>query len=358
MTSGMHYAPVTASQGPVCEFGECPIAAAFFDHGHIYGMVANLVAAGANLSLIYEPDDDKAALMLSKFPEARRVKAFDEILVDQGIKLVAAAAIPNLRAGIGAAVIEAGKDYFTDKCPFISLEQLEYIRKLADSSGRRYAVCYSERLQNEATEHALQLVNAGVIGEVVQVLGLGPHRLSASQRPPWFFERAEYGGIICDLGSHQAEQFLSFTGSDSAVVEFARAANLHHQAYPELEDFGEFSLTAPSGASGYFRVDWFTPGGLRTWGDGRLFLQGTKGSIECRKYIDLAAPELKANVVMIVTEESEERHEVTGKVGFPYFGRLIEDTLNDTDFAMPQAHTFMAAELSLGAQAIADARVN
>ena len=354
----MHYAPVMASQRPVCEQGECPIAAAFFDHGHIYGMVANLVAAGASLSLVYEPDDDKAAVMLKKFPEARRVHAFEDILSDQDIKLVAAAAIPNLRAGIGATVMGAGKDYFTDKCPFTSLEQLEHIRSLADSSGRRYAVCYSERLQNEATEHALQLVNAGVVGEVVQVLGLGPHRLSASQRPSWFFERAEYGGIICDLGSHQAEQFLIFTGSDSAVVEFARATNLHHQAYPELEDFGEFSLTAPSGASGYFRVDWFTPGGLRTWGDGRLFIQGTKGSIECRKYIDLAAPELTANVVMVVTDDSEERHEVTGKVGFPYFGKLIEDTLNGTDLAMPQAHTLMAAEVSLRAQAIADARAS
>ena len=340
----MNYAPVTASQGPVCEFGECPIAAAFFDHGHIYGMVANLVAAGANLSLIYEPDDDKAALMLSKFPEARRVKAFDEILVDQGIKLVAAAAIPNLRAGVGAAVMKAGKDYFTDKCPFISLEQLEYIRKLADSSGRRYAVCYSERLQNEATEHALHLVNAGVIGEVVQVLGLGPHRLSASQRPPWFFERAEYGGIICDLGSHQAEQFLSFTGSDSAVVEFARATNLHHQAYPELEDFGEFSLTAPSGASGYFRVDWFTPEVFEQEVAGCSF-RGPR-ALECRVYRPCTRAD--ANVVMVVTDDSEERHEVTGKVGFPYFGRLIEDTLNGTDLAMP-AHTLMAAEVSLGA---------
>ena len=73
------------------------------------------------------------------------------------------------------------------------------------------------------------------------------------------------------------------------------------------------------------------------------------------EYIDLAASELTANVVMVVTDDSEERHEVTeGRL--PYFGRLIEDTLNGTDLAMPQAHTLMAAEVSLRAQAMSDAR--
>ena len=352
----MHYAPVGRRAESACGPGECVIAAAYFDHGHIYGMVANLVAAGATLKWVFEPDDHKARIMQKRFPEAKRATHFDEILGDPSVRLVAAAAIPYLRAEVGGRVIAAGKDYFTDKCPFTTLEQLQEIRAMVQATGQMYAVCYSERLQNEATEHALALVKDGVIGEVVQVLGLGPHRLSASDRPSWFFKKSQYGGIICDLGSHQVEQFLSFTASDQAEVDWARAVNLHHPTFPELEDFGEAALSGRQGASGYFRVDWFTPNGLRTWGDGRLFIQGTKGSVECRKYIDLGAQAQTDNVVLVVTESEEERHEVTGKVGFPYFSRLITDCLERSETAMTQAHTFLAAELAMKAQQLADQR--
>ena len=35
-------------------------------------------------------------------------------------------------------------------------------------------------------------------------------------------------------------------------------------------------------------MDWFTPDGLPTWGDGRLTILGTEGTIELRKYLDIA----------------------------------------------------------------------
>ena len=39
--------------------------------------------------------------------------------------------------------------------------------------------------------------------------------------------------------------------------------------------------------TGYIRVDWFTPDGLSTWGDGRLTILGTDGFIEIRKNVDI-----------------------------------------------------------------------
>ena len=38
---------------------------------------------------------------------------------------------------------------------------------------------------------------------------------------------------------------------------------------------------------GTMRLDWFTPDGLPDWGDGRLFLVGTEGTLELRKNLDL-----------------------------------------------------------------------
>jgi len=354
MTQGMHYAPVAREQRAVCEPGEFCFAVAYMDHGHIYGMAANLAQAGATCTKIFEPDPKKAASMAQRFPAARVVESFDEILQDSAIGLVAAAAVPSRRGPIGIEVMRHGKDYFTDKAPFVSLEQLAEARTVCAETGRKYAVCYSERLQNEAAEFAAELVRDGAIGQVIQVIGLGPHRLSKPSRPDWFFRKAQYGGIICDIGSHQAEQFLTYTGATDATVTMARVANFANADTPELEDFGEFALRGDNGASGYFRMDWFTPDGLRTWGDGRTTILGTQGFIECRKYIDLALEPARENNVYVVTERGEEFHNVTGRIGFPFFPAFVLDCLERTEQAMTQAHCFRAAELSLRAQALAE----
>ena len=354
MTQGMHYAPVPRSQEVACEPGEFRFAVAFLDHGHIYGMADNLARAGGTCTSIFEPDARKAAHMARRFPDARVVSSFDAILQDPQVRLVAAAAIPNLRGGIGVDVMRHDKDYFTDKTPFTTLDQLEDARRVCRETGRKYAVCYSERLQNEAAEFAAELVRQGVIGEVIQVIGLGPHRLSKDKRPDWFFRKEAYGGILCDIGSHQAEQYLTYTGNLDAEVTLARVANFANPDVPELEDFGEFVLCGGNGASGYFRMDWFTPDGLRTWGDGRTTILGTKGFIECRKYIDLAREPARENNVYVVTGDGEEYHDVTGKIGFPYFPAFIRDCLDRTENAMTQAHCFKAAELCLRAQRLAE----
>ncbi|XOV88212.1 MAG: Gfo/Idh/MocA family protein [Pseudomonadota bacterium] len=354
MSDGMHYAPVAQAQKPVCEPGEFGFAVTALDHGHIFGMAQNLKQAGATCLWVHDPDPAKVETFLRLNPGVKVARELSQILQDPDVKLVAAAAVPNLRAELGLVVMQHNKDYFTDKTPFTTLAQLEAARLAVRASGQKYACCYSERLQNEAAEYATQLISGGAIGRVLQVIGLGPHRLNAKARPAWFFDKAKYGGIICDIGSHQMEQFLTYTGASDAEITMARVTNYHHPDFPELEDFGECAVLGDNGASGYCRMDWFTPDGLRTWGDGRTTILGTDGYIELRKYIDVAAAERRENNVYIVTGEGEEYHNVTGKVGFPFFGQFVLDCLNRTELAMSQAHCFKAAELCLRAQALAD----
>ncbi len=200
-----------------------------------------------------------------------------EVLEDPRVQMVASATVPGDHADLGMRVMRHGKDYFTDKPPLTTLAQLEAVRQVVHETGQKYAVYYSERLHVESAVFAGQLVQEGAIGRVLQVIGMGPHRASLASRPPWFFERQRYGGILCDIGSHQTEQFLFFTGNDDARVVSSRVANYAHQDHPGMEDFGDCNLAGDNGATGYFRVDWFTPDGLSTWGDGRTFLLGTRG---------------------------------------------------------------------------------
>jgi predicted dehydrogenase len=246
--------------------------------------------------------------------------------------------------------MEAGKDYFTDKTPFTAFDQLERAKAVVSATGRKYMVYFSERLHVESAMFATDLVHRGAIGRVIQVLGLGPHRLGKSARPAWFFERDKCGGILCDIGSHQFEQFLTFSGATDATVMHAAVGNFENPDKPEFEDFGEASLLGNNGSTNYIRVDWFTPAGLGTWGDGRVVILGAKGYIELRKYIDVGR-EKTGDHVYLVDDSGEHHLSVAGRVGFRFFGQLILDCLNRTENAMTQTHAFKAAELCLRAQA-------
>ena len=350
--SGMDYAP-KGKDRPVVGQGEFSCGVIGLDHGHIYGMCYGLTEAGAEVRWVYDPDSRKVQEFLRAFPRAKAARDEAEILEDPAVTLVAAAPVPSERCALGLRVMDHGKDYFADKPPMTTLDQLARARARTAETGRKYFVYYSERLHVESAIYAGQLIQQGAIGTVVQVVNLAPHRMNAKDRPAWFFQKEKYGGILCDIGSHQIEQFLFFAGARDAEVMHARTANCHHPQYPQLEDFGEAVLQADNGASHYFRVDWLTPDGLDVWGDGRLFILGTEGYIEVRKYIDVTRS-TDADHVFLVDGDGQNYLPVHGSVGFPFFGQFILDCLNRTENAMSQAHAFKAAKLCLLAQQMAD----
>jgi predicted dehydrogenase len=348
MPDGAGYAPLPMPR-PVVEPGEFVFGATRLDHGHIEGMCRGLTGAGATLKWVYDPDPAKVASFVEKFPGVRVARDEAEVLDDPQVRLVAGAAVTAERTALGLRVIDAGKDYFTDKAPLTTLEQLAAVREATARSGLKYAVYYSERIHVEAAVLAGQLVERGAIGRVLQFIGLGPHRLRPETRPDWFWRKEYYGGILCDIGSHNFEQMLFYTGAKDATVTDSSIANYAHPEWPELDDFGDAHIVTDTGATGYCRVDWFTPEGLSTWGDGRTFLLGTEGYIELRKYLNVGTDEGPGHL-FLVDGKGEHHLNAHGKVGYPFFGELVLDCLNRTENAMTQAHALKAAELSVVAQ--------
>src|SRR5438309_6381036 len=311
-----------------------------------------LLDAGGELAGFYAAEPELVAEFSERYPNARLVGSTAEILESVDIDLVASAAIPDERASLGIAVMRHGKDYLADKPGFTTLEQLADARAVQRETGRIYSICYSERFQNRATVRAGELVQSGAIGRPLQTVGLGPHRLNAPSRPAWFFERSRYGGILNDIGSHQADQFLFFTGSASAEAVASQVANFAHPEYPGLEDFGDMLLRG-DGGTGYVRVDWFTPDGLGSWGDGRLTILGTDGYIELRKYVDVGGRPGVDHLYLV--DKRETRYIDCRSTDLPFGRQLLNDVRNRTETAMPQAHAFLASELALRAQAVARA---
>jgi predicted dehydrogenase len=322
-------------------------AAIGLNHGHINGQVESVIRGGGALVSFYAKEPDLVAAFTKRFPQATLARSEQEILDDSSIQLIVSASIPNERAPLGIAVMKHGKDVMVDKPGVTTLEQLADLRRVQAETKRIYSILYSERHENRATVKAGDLVKAGAIGRVVQTAGFGPHRMTPKSRPPWFFEHDRYGGILCDIASHQFDQFLFFTGSTKAEILVSQVGNVNHPEYPGLEDFGDVMLRG-DGASGYIRVDWFTPDGLSTWGDGRLTILGTDGFIEVRKNVDIGGRPGGNHLFLV--DQKETRYVDCTDVPLPYGERLVDDVLNRTETAMPQAHTFLAQELALLAQ--------
>jgi predicted dehydrogenase len=317
------------------------------NHSHINGQIGAVERGGGQLVSFYAKEPDLASDFARRYPQARRARAEKEILEDDSIQLVLSAAIPAERAPLGVEVMRHGKDFMADKPGVTTLEQLAEARRVQKETRRIYSIMYSERFENPATVRAGELVKAGAIGRVIQTVGLGPHRINNGRRDPWFYDRRRFGGIICDIGSHQADQFLFFTGSTKAEVVASQVGNVRHQHYPDFEDFGDVVLRGDGGA-GYIRVDWFTPGGLSTWGDGRLTILGTDGFIEIRKNVDIAGRPGGNHLFLV--DGKETRYFDCSKGSLPYGELLVDDILNRTETAMPQEHCFLATELALRAQ--------
>jgi predicted dehydrogenase len=324
-------------------------AAIGLDHRHIYHQVGRLLELGA-VCQGYHSRDDAVPLsgFVERFPALRRVADPQVLLDDPEVQLIVSAGSPGERAALATKAMRHGKDVMVDKPGVITAEQLDAVRKAQAETGRIWSVNFSERFEVRAMSRAQELVAAGALGRVVQTVGFGPHRLNRHSRPAWFFDPAQGGGILADIASHQIDQFLVFTGSTDAEIVASAVANHANPDTPAFEDFGEILLRTGH-ASGYIRVDWYTPDGLPTWGDGRCTILGTEGTIELRKYIDIAGRPGTDHLFLVDKEGT--RHIDCSAAPLPYYERLIADVFERSETAMSQAHCFKVCELALAAQA-------
>ena len=339
--------PLTAQAKQLAAEPKIRFSVININHNHIYGMVDAVTRGGGQLVSFYAKEPDLVAAFAKKYPTAKLAGSKNEILEDKSIQLIMSSGIPVERAPLGIEVMKNGKDYLVDKPGITSLEQLKNVRAVQKETKRIYSIMYSERHENRATVKAGELVKAGAIGKVIQTIGMGPHRMNPKTRPEWFFDKQYYGGIITDIGSHQFDQFLFFTGSTQADIVASQVGNVHYPQYPKFEDFGDVMVKGNNG-TGYIRVDWFTPDGLNTWGDGRLTILGTEGYIEIRKNVDIASHEGGNHLYLV--NQKETKYIDCSKEPLPFGEQFVNDILNRTETAMPQAHCFLATELALKAQ--------
>ncbi len=321
------------------------------DHRHIYGMTENMRKIGVDcVGYWTQGEPETLAGYVKRFPDIPRLARLEDALTC-GADLALISAVPADRAALTIGAMQNGMDVMSDKPGCTTFEQLDQIKRTVADTGRIWSVNFSERFETAVSTRATELVEAGAIGRVIQTVGLGPHRLNRATRPEWFFQRDRYGGILTDIASHQIDQFLHYTGSESAEITNAYVANYANPNDPGLQDFGEVNLRSENG-TGYIRVDWFTPDALPNWGDGRLTILGTEGYIELRKYVDVGGAKGTDHLILVNGETCQKINATNA--GLPYFSRLADDIRNRTETAMTQTHCFTVMELALRAQEMAE----
>ena len=344
--------PAQAEEAPKyhIKFAVCGMS-----HDHIYGMIGAIQRGGGEMVAAWGGEDDKLAAFTKRYPDVKMVKTQDEILNDPSVQLVLSSQIANERAPLGVRAMKHGKDFLSDKPGITTLEQLAQVRATIAETKRIYGIMYSERLEVKAAVYAGVLVQQGAIGKVIQTINIAPHQIiqghgdagGGTGRPEWFWNPDQYGGILCDIGSHQVDQFLFYTGSKEAEVVASQVSNVNHPEHPKFQDFGDMMLRGDRGF-GYVRVDWFTPKGLGTWGDGRLFILGTEGYIELRKYVDIMGR--KGGNHLFIVDQKQARYIDCNNVALPFGPQFISDIVNRTHTAQDQAQALLTAEIVIKAQ--------
>jgi predicted dehydrogenase len=345
-------APASAEEAPRnhIKFAVCGMS-----HDHIYGMIAAIQRGGGELVAAWGGEPDKLDGFTKRFPGVKIVETQDEILDDRSVQLVLSSQIANERAPLGVRVMKHGKDYLSDKPGITTLEQLAEVRKTIAETKQIYAIMYSERFEVKAAVYAGVLIQQGAIGNVIQTINIAPHQIIQNQgdagggtrRPDWFWNPDQYGGILCDIGSHQVDQFLFYTGSKQADIVASQIANLRHPDRPRFQDFGDMVLRGDRGL-GYVRLDWFTPDGLGTWGDGRLFILGTDGYVEIRKYVNVAVGHQGNNLFLV--DKKQARYIDCNNMPLPFGPQFVADVVNRTHKAQDQVQCLLAAKLAINAQ--------
>jgi predicted dehydrogenase len=321
------------------------------DHLHLFQLVDRMIAAGA-IAAAHAPQGTLAA-RYARWRSESVERTADEILADESIAVIVLAGVPSQRAALAVAALHADKHVLSDKPGVTSIEQLDEVRAaIAQRSGRPWTVLFSERFENRAIGAAVDMARSGAIGTIVHIVGTGPHLLSAKHRPDWFWDNTHTGGILVDIGSHQADQFLAIAAGthEATAAADVRLASVGNVSCPErslMQDIGSMTLVC-NGVVGDHRVDYLTADGLGTWGDVRLVIVGTNGTIEARANVDPAGASGAEHLIVVDADGTRRidlsQHAVT------WANEFMADVNDNGQRLMSQQHVIAVCDLVLRAQ--------
>lgn len=271
-------------------------------HAHIGMFIEEMLALGYECAGVYEPDNQTLARTLADRYGLELTGDRESMLADEGVGIIGCSAINDEKMDVMELCELHGKPVMIDKPAVTDRAGLIRLRGLLDRGRIEVGMMLTERFRPSLhTVHGM--IRAGELGDIIHISMRKPHRLNPESRPAWHFDRRRSGGIINDLFVHDFDLLRWLTGREVETSSGYLAKHILPE-YPTFYDAAGVQVFMAGGITAQLYADWHTPAGSWTWGDGRIFINGTRGIAEIRLEGD---PLLSSDEVALVITDQELR---------------------------------------------------
>jgi scyllo-inositol 2-dehydrogenase (NADP+) len=169
---------------------------------------------GLELSCILER---RGALARQKYPDVRVVRALDDLLADEKIRLCVIATPNSSHFDLAQRCLLAGRDVVVDKPFTTTCEEAAKLIQLAEDRRRLLTVFQNRRWDGDFLT-VRKLLASGSLGRIVSYES-NYNRFRPMLKPGTWRERNEPGsGVLFDLGSHILDQAFVLFGAPQTIT--------------------------------------------------------------------------------------------------------------------------------------------
>lgn len=273
-------------------------------HAHISIFIEEMLALGYPCAGICDEGDQTLARQLSEKYNIPFIDHIEQLLQKDEVQYVGSSAINHEKIQLAATCEQHGKHLMLDKPAVVDRAGYEQLEQIISRGNIQIGMLLTERYRPSL--YTLKaLIQKGEIGQIISITMRKPHRLRPGTRPQWHFSKEQSGGIIIDLLVHDFDLLRWLTGQEVSEVK-GRMGKQILPEYPEFYDTAAVQVEMDAGTVAQLYADWHAPEKCWTWGDGRIFVTGTKGSAEIRLAGDPVVSG-KGELLLVMTHDQELR---------------------------------------------------
>ncbi|MGP4079098.1 Gfo/Idh/MocA family protein [Pseudalkalibacillus sp. R45] len=248
-------------------------------HFHIQDFIQEMLELGHHCAGIYEDTNIHLSTSIS---EKFQIPIFDRLedLLARDLDIIGCASKNSAKIDIIEFCENNGIHVMVDKPIITSEEGYERLNTIIDNGKIQVGVMLTERFQ-PIFMTLKDMIQSDQFGDITHISMRKPHRLAKESREEWFFNKDESGGIIIDLSIHDFDLLRWLTKKEITTIQGYMTKNMLDE-YPDFFDTASMQVLLDDNLPVQLYVDWHTPSASWTWGDGRVFITGTKGCAELR----------------------------------------------------------------------------
>ena len=230
--------------------------------------------SGAELSALCDIDSDKQEKLAQRYPDIPIFADYKEMIKSGSVDAVIIATPHPMHSEMSVYAMENGIDVLCEKPADITAEKAALSARVAEKTGRKYAVMFNQRT-NPLFKEAKRVVESGEIGELKRLVWIVTNWYRTQNyydngdwRATW---KNEGGGVLMNQAPHNLDLWQWIFGMPKKIFATCGIGKYHNI---EVEDDATILAEYKNGATATF---------ITSTGDypgtNRLEITGSKGKL-------------------------------------------------------------------------------